>query len=272
MLLNVCRYLPTYRLGQDLLEILFGIIRRRHGLNDNPNVVQFEHSLRAILCFKLSMPAKGNCLPQEDIINPVGIPKISQPSSTSYPTPCQEDEEFEFVHQDLSDFVENIVVYIAGFIGKNLAKTLHCSDCVSSLREVDIESTKMREDFTFLWTKDKGGLFKPSADLIMVCKAAERAIRHEQTKGIFKMTGIKVAALVKKALSGRVLFDTTHPSVSQCEATIIAQNCHKAALILAIVKAYCKTRFNHLAKRSTRNLKPISNRNKRKKITQWEGA
>ena len=50
------------------------------------------------------------------------------------------------------------------------------------------ESVKLitnREDFTLTFQRDWGGLFKPSEDLVIVCKIAERIIRVEQAKGVF---------------------------------------------------------------------------------------
>jgi len=47
---GIClKYLPTYRLSQDNIEIMFGIIRRRGGWSNNPTALQFSYAFRAVL-------------------------------------------------------------------------------------------------------------------------------------------------------------------------------------------------------------------------------
>ncbi|CAG9136031.1 unnamed protein product [Plutella xylostella] len=44
------RYLTTYRLSQDHIELFFGSIRMHGGHNDNPNARQFKGIYRKLLC------------------------------------------------------------------------------------------------------------------------------------------------------------------------------------------------------------------------------
>lgn len=179
------RYLPTYRLSQDPLEVFFGTLRRRLGCNDNPNVAQLAYSVRAVLCFKLSSAKNGNCVAQEELLDK--IPQCWKTELEETPADyCQEEEEEDceevedetpFLH--LSDFVENVVAYIAGFTGKKIREKLGCSDCMSAIQCFDKEFMMLREDYALICHKDKGGLFKPSEDLIVACRVVERIVRAE---------------------------------------------------------------------------------------------
>ena len=60
------RYIATYRLSQDHIEILFGIIRKHGGYNNNPNVIQFKGIYKKILNhLELRSGFSGNCVPLE---------------------------------------------------------------------------------------------------------------------------------------------------------------------------------------------------------------
>lgn len=36
------KYIATYRLSQDYIEIFYGVIRRQGGYNNNPNTLQYK--------------------------------------------------------------------------------------------------------------------------------------------------------------------------------------------------------------------------------------
>lgn len=65
---NVMKYIATYRLSQDHLELFFGCIRQKGGYNNNPNVVQFKSAYKKILNhLELKNNFSGNCVPLEKI-------------------------------------------------------------------------------------------------------------------------------------------------------------------------------------------------------------
>lgn len=157
-------------------------MRSRLGCNDNPNVLQLAYSVRAMLCFKLNSCTTGNCQPQEELLDCVSSVNDSQIDSEE-----SDDDDIDCCHVAdannitcLSLFVENIVVYIAGFVCKKLKERLDCDECISALITIDKEYMQLREDFCLLLDKDRGGLSKPSEDLIIVCKIAERIIHNSQ--------------------------------------------------------------------------------------------
>ena len=46
---NPYKYLVTYKLSQDHLEVFFSCVRARGGFNDNPNTLQLKYAFRKIL-------------------------------------------------------------------------------------------------------------------------------------------------------------------------------------------------------------------------------
>ena len=63
-----------------------------------------------------------------------------------------------------------------------MARELQCGTCCDSLG-----STKNTTDYSFIKLKDKGGLFKPSKDLVKVCEETEKRFLR-----LLKCTGGKL--------------------------------------------------------------------------------
>ena len=57
-----CRYILTYKLSQDHLELFFSAIRARGGYNNNPNVRQFRGAFKRLLVRHQVQRGTGNCL------------------------------------------------------------------------------------------------------------------------------------------------------------------------------------------------------------------
>ena len=65
---NTLKWLPTYKLTQDPLELSFGVFRRRCGSNTNPSPKQFEAAYKSLLVKnELRDITNGNCFPQDDL-------------------------------------------------------------------------------------------------------------------------------------------------------------------------------------------------------------
>lgn len=218
----------------------------------------------------------GNCDPQEDLLLPVRQDENLVAGNSEQDIEECDDYEREVCIQEvtnLSLFVENIVVYIAGFVGKRLTEKLDCDDCMLALRTYDTEYMQLRQDFSLIHEKDKGGLFKPSEDLTIVCKIAERVIRLEETKGILKLNSKKISMLVARECIGKNLFENLHQfgSTSLRKASFCIDMSHKSHLINSICEIYNRTRLHYIAKTYTLHQKPLTNRNIRRKVTQFRG-
>lgn len=257
------------------MEIFFGTLRSRLGSNDNPNVLQLAYSVRAILCFKLNACVNGNCQPQEDLLDCVNLVNQSEIDAEE----SDEDENADCSYEvdagnisSLSLFIENIVVYIAGYVGKKLKDRLDCDECISALITTDREYVQLREDFCLLLDKDRGGLCKPSEDLIIVCKVAERVIRREQSKDLLKLNGEKLCLLVRQECLDRKLFYNLHNeyfSSSLKQAHFNIHLTHKINLINEISKVYSRTRLHYIAKNFSLQSKSFSKRHKLRKLVHF---
>lgn len=63
------KYVLTYKLSQDHLELLFNKIWRRLGANNNPNVLEFKAALKRIIIRNSIQPSEtGNCTNFEDAL------------------------------------------------------------------------------------------------------------------------------------------------------------------------------------------------------------
>lgn len=229
-----------------------------------------------MLCFKLQACRNGNADPQEMLQDKLEITAPCKLNDNSEVIISYEEDEDQMYpsFEALSLFVENICVYIAGFVGKRLAKSLECRDCISALSMNDDESIRLREDYILLLQKDKGGLFRPSDNLICVCKIVEKVIRVEQVAGVFNLNGKKIEMLVKRECVGKSIFDNLHDHYSSSafrRASFANQSAHKWYLISEIAKLYIKIRLHYVAKTSSLQAKPLTNRNKFTKLIHFTG-
>lgn len=46
---NPLKFVITYKASQDHIELFFACVRSRGGCNNNPNCIQFKHTLAAII-------------------------------------------------------------------------------------------------------------------------------------------------------------------------------------------------------------------------------
>ena len=65
----------------------------------------------------------------------------------------------------LSEYQEEVIPYITGQVGRLIAWELECDDCAEALESKTSLTTSSLNKM-----KDKGGLFKPSFDVVIICK------------------------------------------------------------------------------------------------------
>ena len=82
-------------------------------------------------------------------------------------TPASISSETSQSHEK-PEFQGAIVPYIAGHVGRSVAREVECGLSCGALG-----STKNATDSSFLKLKDKGGLFKPSKDVVKICEKIE---------------------------------------------------------------------------------------------------
>lgn len=261
------RYLPVYKLCQDSIEIFFSIVRSRFGNNNNPNSVQMESALKRIICMNIKPSSSGNCTVEEEFST-----KICPMGRLSDDIDAEDDEDEELPEISdpimLSLFVNNVVAYIAGFVGRALFKKINCGDCVASLVPEDLTTVKSRSDFVLINTKNNGGLFIPSPDLIEVCNITEIEIRASQAHGLSEVKKKTIVDNVVKRSTRSCLFKKLR-STNSASHSLFGN--HVISLIRKVAEEYSKIRLHYMAKEATLKISPQSNRSVCTKAVHFRG-
>lgn len=119
------QYLLTYKLLQDFIENFFCAVRYKSGHNNNPTALQFEGIFKRLLIrHELKSVENANCEPDGvPILNVTTFKKIKE----------EIDEEIEIPEigtlNELSQFVNDVSEYIAGFVVKSVLKKNCCDIC-----------------------------------------------------------------------------------------------------------------------------------------------
>jgi hypothetical protein len=85
-------------------------------------------------------------------------------------------------------FTNNIVVYIAGWIGYKITKSMHCDQCEMMLKSRDDDKCTP-EALTLFNLKKRGHLFEPAKSLVDICYLCEKLISitlKNESKCLFK--------------------------------------------------------------------------------------
>lgn len=169
-------------MSQDHLELFFGAIRLRGSCNNNPSARQFEAAYKRLLVHcQVRAGDSGNVknLDASSILY-CGSGAITynennddQLQSQEYLTLEQEIMndigKYDSPHScvwHLTDYVEDVVTYMAGFVARSMQKCVTCSFCYQLLEE-EVES-KLQE------RKQYKKLISASPVLIKICKTAEK--------------------------------------------------------------------------------------------------
>ena len=191
-------YILTYKFSQDHIELLFACIRGRGGSNNNLNTLQFKYAMRNLLLQNsIVASSKANVMS----FNEYCTGSLFSLKWTKHRSPIQEDPQDDEVSDEeakalsenldkiaLSDFTENIIYYIAGFIVRNVMKNLDCSQCSEALT---LDCTADEHDYVpapfslFLIRKNNGGLVEASYGVQKIITLCEKIFR-EKLKGTRK--------------------------------------------------------------------------------------
>ncbi|KAK1899550.1 Centromere protein O [Dissostichus eleginoides] len=121
-----CRYLLTYKLSQDHLELFFSAIRARGGYNNNPNVRQFRGAYKRLLVRHQVKKGTGNCLLRDNTTildsTPANINMARRLGIEPVEEIVTEDDTLANLPDvnHLSEYKEAAISYIAGFIVKKI--------------------------------------------------------------------------------------------------------------------------------------------------------
>ena len=124
------KYLLTYKLSQDHLELFFGAIRQRGGWNNNPTCEQFKEAYKRLLVrHQMVRVQRGNCQAQDTttVLNcgstakPVNIDTSDMGAIRRGELDVEVEmapvdlDSSELPFSSLSNVVDNAVTYIADF-------------------------------------------------------------------------------------------------------------------------------------------------------------
>jgi len=139
------KYILTYSLSQDHIEILFSRFRQRFGVNNKPNVLQFKIALKQILMKNaIKYKSNGNCHNfDDDVFGALLEFKWSKKKDNIVCNIDNVDEIDEEVlnrstllnstNSIVDDAKSNILYYITGYVVKKVSLHIDCNSCIESL-------------------------------------------------------------------------------------------------------------------------------------------
>ncbi|XP_054461155.1 uncharacterized protein LOC129096406 [Anoplopoma fimbria] len=268
-LLQSQQYICTYRFSQDHLELLFNSIRASGGWNNNPSAGQFQGIFRRLMVRCGVTPStSGNVAPQDETVSLSAV-EMSSPSET-------EELEVPFVNVSaligdhsylptrFGGLVENALVYIAGFVVRQVLRKLSCGECRASL-VTDAARASFDESYHLLTLKNKGGLMIPSEGTVKVVRSAERFIRQ-------RASGQAVSvSVVKQFVRADIWTDDVFLLKEHIQDTQFGIENHHFALLSLVVSVFHKIRLHHIAKLSTLQLQTGNSRKKLSKTILFKG-
>lgn len=249
----VLSYLLTYKISQDHLEIYFSVFRSAGGYNNNPSAYHFRNTYRKLLGkTELQASEFANCAELLDI----EILHVSSAPESIVKENFKIDHQQEYMHSyfqtlhNISPMVDDIVLYIAGFVAKKVAEVIHCQFCSDLLFQNPIMSRLVN-------IKTKGFLKNVSHNVRKVCRTAETAIRATASLNNIRNV-IRLKSSIFFALDTIFLEDEM---IRHCENQNIFDN-HRTQLIKIIISKYVDLRIHHI-----NTLKSEKNKTIRHKFT-----
>lgn len=273
------KYVLTYRFSQDHIELLFSCIRAKGGWNNNPNTLQIKYALRRMLLGNaVKASVNGNCQAFDD--NQI-IPIFRTRKHQSPPLPDKSDPNVEQHHinrvnemtanLDLtksshSEFVENILEYISGFLITKLLKQVKCSSCINNLTATSSikQSPQADHDYakplnkaksSFLHFRNSGNLKVPSEFVVNVVKYAEHIFKlyvaNQALDQICNNTNLKKKMILE--VCQHFAQDATEALPSQHEPTEepLIEDDHRLRLLKCVANSYLTLRLSTYGKHYT---------------------
>ncbi len=130
----VLKYILTYKMSQDHLELFFGAVRASGGWNNNPTAMQFRSAYKQLLMRHNITGGRGNCVPQDDTEMLSNVEDESNSKSSTIKIedvtiarrydlalrdePTATDHDYCDVPNvlELSEFKTSAISYIAGYV------------------------------------------------------------------------------------------------------------------------------------------------------------
>lgn len=240
---DLIKFLLTYKLSQDHIEMFFSSIRAKGGFNNNPSAAQFEAAYKRLLVHIELTSTGTNCVAQDN----TSILQVSSSNSSSSSQLLDDlfanSGDSEWNNDGIIDvnidfgknafYIGDVVAYIGGFVVKKILNSINCNHCAKELTSDTSESL-------LLLRKNRGGLKKPSVDVIKICKVAENTFRQHRNLTDNNVL-IKLVTRAQLQLNGLQLF-------ANLEEHFLEQDPlsnHFLQLIRSILETYFILRIHH---------------------------
>ena len=276
------KYLLTYKISQDHIELFFGAVRASCGCNNNPTVRQFTAAYKRLLMRHNVQGGLGNCIVLDNTTHlPASSLAADITATDSYEVavcrlydlksrePLASEHDYADVPNvfDLSEYKQAAVAYIAGYVVRMARKQIACLQCQSAMINPDtVTALEVNIGSLFVKFKDHGGLVKPSRSVIVVCQETEKCFsRMKAVLGDRLPQASKLPMIISHAVLAE-LGCTTFTNLHCHMFDSTAESNHIFTLIKVLVSCYTKIRMHHLAKQKTAEVTGISVRKQFSKL------
>ena len=273
------KYILTYKMSQDHLELLFACIRGKNGFNNNPDVVQFKSALRKILLRNSIVGSKySNCLTfEQESAGSIFSLKWTRRRAPLMDHDALSDADIKYIEDltkslqvvSLSSYKEVILGYIAGYIVRRLSDKIQCSVCNLSMFSNSKASPAMKDHHyspfaspRHMWlinSKNRGGLVLPAYAVVKIVSVCERVFRasvcgiNANKQQISARKNIKVVMIhaINQQLAPECLF----PELNEhdLEHEILTEDLHSSQLLRKIIEHFITLRLATYGKHYTRD-------------------
>lgn len=267
---KMLKYLLTYKLSQDHLELFFGCVRSKGGYNNNPTARQFEAAYkRLIVHSQISATDTGNAINLEsisiltcgsanNILSSEHADSIKKSDEAIMKSVFMDMEKFEFSTStawDLTPYAEDIVGYISGYVVRTLEKCISCRKCLDLLKnDIDVSLLQKRKTY--------GKLIRASQLVIDVCKEGEKFFKffHKTTNILNKQVEHLLPVLINQTMQNISSTILDHFENHLYDGNFI--DGHSDQLIKIILKNYFRIRIYH----ETTKLLDVSRKNRLRSV------
>jgi hypothetical protein len=260
-------YILSFKLSQDHLETFFSAVRSRGGCNNNPSCLHFKGAYKKLIVkHEISGSKYGNC----SILDAANILHVSSSIKSKTTDLILEEDvgDFEldvenenifFPNSLLSNFVNDIVVYIAGFVTRKAKSKILCHICNSQLQSIDCNSKLIK-------FKNRGGLAIPSKYVIELCRELERTIRCTEKAKLLNKKNIKELITLQTIRKMPNLFSDEMMTNHIKNQPILDNHRMRIQLIKIISKIYLTLRIHYECKKTAEARNKNKIRNKLNKV------
>ena len=279
-------YLLTYKYSQDHLELLFSCIRSRGGWNNNPNCLQMKYALRKMLMRNAITASKNaNCVDFTgcSTIIPIFHTRKHQTKPSREQTKNKEDSSNSSEENDInlmcehlafqehSEFIQNVLFYISGYIVAKLMDKLSCSECKKCLVPLPTQLPINGHDYTaslyhdcgrassFTTFVNKGGLQIPSTSVFRTVQYCEHIFRStitgENSQHISHESNLKKIIIIQVCQhfsldSTKELFPDHEEGLNE----ILFEDDHRTKLTKCVADKYLTLRLFTYGKKYTKEI------------------